>query len=959
MPASRIQHWALFVAESIAIALVYFLLARVGQTLAIDPGNVTPIWPASGFALAVVLYRGYHTWAGLWLGNFLGNTWAFLDTSTIADAARTVASGIAIGPGDVLQAFVGAYLIRQFARQSDVFGRIRNVFLFVGSQSVACLSSATFGVFALCSGSIIPWESYGYTWLTWFLGDGIGVILIAPLLLTLHQAASLLRKPPLALEGLLILTLTALTSLLVFGGVIHESLIFLPIVFVLWAAVRANQFAVSATVLAVWSVALACSLGTGPFLIGETNDALMLLQLYAAIAMVTGSVVRSAITELSAKEKELRASEDRFRMAVEASPAGILILDQHGNQQLVNTQILRLFGRSREELLGKPVEMLFDDVSHEEMRQLWHESLSDRSAAITSELKARRKDGTDFDVEIGVRSLDTDRGPRLLCSLVDVTTRQETIRALREAKQSAEDASQAKSGFLANISHEIRTPMNAVIGMSHLMLDTELTPIQRDYLATIAESAESLMSIINEVLDLSKIEAGQIHVESIPFSLRELVGKTLRPLSLRAHTKKLELVARVASDVPDGLAGDPKRLRQVMTNLIGNAIKFTNEGEVFLEIANSAITDVDIELKVSVRDTGIGIPEDRRQAIFDAFTQADMSTTRQFGGTGLGLSIADTLVELMGGRITLDSEIGVGSKFTFTIRLRLATEEELREHEIGQPKPGLLDQTILVVDDNDTSLQVLRETVQDCGATVMTATAGSTALEILGQQASDRPVSALICDLEMPGMNGLELLEAIRHVPEIADTPVILLTSSHSVGDAAKFESLNLSGHLTKPISQFELINAVTTAVGLASVSAPDNEPNANLTKLGQCGLNVLLAEDGITNQKLAIGMLNKLGHDVVVVDNGEDAVEKIRSSNSFDVVLMDISMPKMDGLEATREIRRMEQGKRQHVPIVAITAHAMPEDRARCIAAGMDEYMSKPLRIDELSALLNSLCQR
>ncbi len=671
-----------------------------------------------------------------------------------------------------------------------------------------------------------------------------------------------------------------------------------------------------------------------------------------------GTIIGTQAIFWDATEQQTAANEssrerEMLRTLMNSLPDYIYVKDNQGRYLMVNDAVRQaLQVETEDEVVGR---VNLDYVSGEQARQEMRDDnivLSLNEPLIDRELKTIDKDGNEVWLLTSKVPLRNEKGQVVGLVGIDrnITRLKKSEEHLRAAKQAADQANKAKGDFLANMSHEIRTPLNAIIGMTDLLLNTPLLDTQRDYLAMVHQSGETLLALINDILDFSKIEAGKLELDLRDFDTSEGLGDTMKSLTLRAAEKGLELAFRIAPDVPPRLYADLGRLRQVIVNLVGNAIKFTETGEVVLEVRPLEQRDDRVQLEFEVRDTGIGIPSEKLGKIFEEFEQADASTTRDFGGTGLGLAISSRLIRMMEGSIRVESEPGIGSKFFFTAWLNVMDAPPPVLHEAIRRAD---DKRVLVVDNNETSRRILGEMLTNWGMQPLLAESIEEAESHLrAAHQSGEGVPIVIADANMPGSDGLTLLGKIKHDCQLGRPESIVLTSSPRPELDSECQALGVRDCLLKPIKQSELFDAIAIAL---EGESPKSADWITMHELPPQLLKILLAEDNLVNQKLALGILESLGCEVTVARTGREAVEWA-AREDFDAILMDVQMPELDGLEATRQIRRREIGSGRTSRIIAMTAHAMAGDKELCLEAGMDDYLSKPIRLRQLSDKLQAV---
>jgi PAS domain S-box-containing protein len=670
--------------------------------------------------------------------------------------------------------------------------------------------------------------------------------------------------------------------------------------------------------------------------------------------IIFGSHAQYTINQRKMAEEGMRRSEERYRRIVETTPDGYYEVDVNGNYTFFNDAMCDLLGYSKTEMSGMNHRSYLDEANSQKLQNVINQVYRTGESVKALDWTYTRRDGSERYAESSITLITDSKGqPTGFGGFMRDTTERRQAEVLRQAKMAAETANREKSRFLANMSHEIRTPLNSIIGLIELMLETDLRPDQREDLDVVISSAYALLALINNLLDFSKIEAGKFELENAPFDLRDFMKDTVRMMAMRTQTKGLELSYRVSPETPHRLVGDPDRLRQILLNLIENAVKFTDEGEVVVYVASDKLTDSEANLRFSVEDTGIGIAGDKQESIFNAFKQVDAKIASRYGGTGLGLAVSSQLVKLMGGKFAVSSKTGQGSRFEFTADFKRV----LNGRRVREPADvDLRGMKILVVDDNATTRRIIKEMLDEWQMEIKFASNSEEARQVLtGDGASDKPVDLVLIDSDMPGSDGFTLARWIKD-QKLENLRMIMMLTFPHLKRKTEFQPLGVKASVIKPLNPSEVLNALQVALDKKAPGAeqPPKVVKAKLKTLAR-SLKILVAEDTPFNQTFILRLLEKNGFHTILVENGHQAVERFKT-DPVDAILMDVQMPEMDGFEATRQIRKLETQKGGHIPIIAMTAYATEGDRERCLAAGMDDYVSKPISAGKLFKAIEAL---
>ena len=943
----------------------YFLLDRTTVSFQIWT-EISAWYPPTGLALALLIGLGPRYAFPILIAEYI---------ASILNYHQPVRSYIFIfGNAEFVVVYAAAALVLRRVVKIDTHLRsIRDVMCLLSVSLFAAFVVASLGTGFLVLDHLVPAKDFYLAALNWWIGDAVAIGSVTPFCL-IYILPGIIRftaypelagstesdrqltssrnewagLPRAAESAIFSATIIAVVWVALSG---HWSrgdelfyLLFLPLI---WIAVRRGLRGATAAILAM-DTGIIIALRIYP----RAPSELTLLQFLMLILSLAGLVLGALISERDAGAQRLSEEEGRIRLLLESTGEAIYGIDLNGACTFCNLAMLRLLRYSSQAgVLGRNIH----DVVHHTRRDgspypandcaLQKEFLGGRTFHVTNEL-FWRSDGTSFDAEVWCHPL-LQQGEMMgaVVTFVDITERKKTEEALRHAKDDAEAANRAKSDFLANMSHEIRTPMNGILGMTTLALETNLDAEQRGYLGMVKSSGESLLTLLNDILDLSKIEAGKLDLEIAEMSVENCIEEALQPLALSAQQKGIELVWNAGQDIPPVVRGDSARLRQVLINLAGNALKFTNVGQVAIHVRRVGTLEDGFVLQFTVSDTGIGIPEEKRKKIFEAFAQADMSTTRRYGGTGLGLSICERLVHLMGGRIWVESIEGRGSKFHFTMKVAAAAARGNINSPEGASLPTELHsivRRVLAIDHNLVNRELFERLLPRWKMKLVLASNSKEALDLLAEsRRTGENFSTIIIDKDLPSPGGFALLATIRDSADPRMTVVLVHSRPLGTADRQLCQRLGVTRTILKPFRRSELYEALQECHGEMHEHPVPVPPKPIETP--RPSLRILLAEDNLVNQRLASRLLEKMGHVVTIVDNGQTAL-RFLSERDFDLVAMDMQMPIMDGLEATEAIRAQEKISGRHMPIVAMTANAFAEDRLRCEFAGMDGYIAKPI---------------
>jgi PAS domain S-box-containing protein len=945
----------------LCVVFVFVYLAADRSTVFLQIWSGISAWyPPTGIALALLLglgvrYAPLYVLAGILAGRVNYHQAIFTYTFVLGDPLIFGTYTLA------------AKLLRDVFKIDWRLTSIRDVMVLVFVALPASGIAAALGTLMITLDHAVPWNEYVKASLNWWVGDAVAIACLTPFCLVFvmpgvrrfvgfvqtaadeesdSQANSIHEGHGSSwiIESICFLTIIAGALWFVLGPSSADNhdmfyVFFLPII---WIAVRRGLRGAT-TGIFILDIGIVLSL---KFSRGDPAH-FAILQFLMLILSLTGLVLGALISERERTERRLSREEERVRLLLESVGEGVYGVDVDGNCTFCNTAFLRNIGyATSQSLLGKNIHEIIHHTRADRSPYPWIECplreafLVGEKVHLSNELMWSSS-GDSFPVELWSSPLiQNDRVAGAVVIFTDITERLRSEESLRLAKEGAEAANRAKSDFLANMSHELRTPMNGILGMAALALDTDLSAEQREYLGMVKSSGESLLSLLNDILDLSKIESGKLELETIDFSIEECIEQALQPVIPQAQEKGIDL-AWDAIGVPPMVRGDQVRLRQVLINLVGNALKFTKQGEVTILAEQSEKAGSGMRFLFTISDTGIGIPVEKQRKIFEAFAQADMSTTRRYGGTGLGLSISERLVKLMNGRIWLESAVGTGSKFHFEVTFLPADRQSLRSNSDLRAIPE--QDLVLVADDNPMNLKMLKRVLLEWGIPSVTALGGSQALDIFREHSlKNVDFSAALLDIDMRDFDCLQLAELISASP--GGPQIIAMIHSPLDGERAK-ECKRLGIRtILKPLRRLPLWEVLHSQnAGLLTTSSAAASSTAIYKTAGASRLRILLAEDNIVNQRLISRILEKMGHTVVVANDGAAALT-VLSQQQFDLVAMDMQMPVMDGLEATQKIRLSELGTARHLPIIAITANAFDDDRRKCFEAGMDGYVVKPV---------------